>query len=320
MFVRGRGKIKAKAFGTTLDVSVKRNTCATKLSYVADVVTLSLRRLNEHDSLTETGLYRVPGSVARVKTLRESFDNGIAVDLSDESTHDVASLLKLYLRELPTPLIDEETSQRLMDSLDECADDTAKSVCEGLDGYTLALLYILLKHLRKVADHQEENKMNESNICIVFSATTKLPQDVLRYFLDNFHSIFDSLKVELEQPDDMEDEGATSENGAALEARVRQLVATNECLEAEIGVVNSLIKETRAQSSLLRVQLDSMGVVGLPDLVDSVTLPSHVRNHDVCRDISTTNAKLDQVWQSIAQIRLENVAMRAKLMHASPAT
>ncbi|PKU31312.1 rho gtpase-activating protein 22 [Limosa lapponica baueri] len=56
--------------------------------------------------LTEEGLFRMPGQANLVKDLQDSFDCG-EKPLFDSNTdvHTVASLLKLYLRELPEPVI-----------------------------------------------------------------------------------------------------------------------------------------------------------------------------------------------------------------------
>lgn len=56
--------------------------------------------------LTEEGLFRMPGQANLVRDLQDSFDCG-EKPLFDSTTdvHTVASLLKLYLRELPEPVV-----------------------------------------------------------------------------------------------------------------------------------------------------------------------------------------------------------------------
>ncbi|KAJ6634138.1 Rho GTPase-activating protein 6, partial [Pseudolycoriella hygida] len=52
------------------------------------------------------GIFRVSGSIKRVIQLREDFDSGNIHEIhSDASPHDVAALLKEFLRELPEPLL-----------------------------------------------------------------------------------------------------------------------------------------------------------------------------------------------------------------------
>uniref|UniRef100_A0A6I8Q4R6 Rho GTPase-activating protein 22 n=1 Tax=Xenopus tropicalis TaxID=8364 RepID=A0A6I8Q4R6_XENTR len=58
------------------------------------------------NGLQEEGLFRLPGQATLVKELQDTFDSG-GKPTFDKSTdvHTVASLLKLYLRELPEPVI-----------------------------------------------------------------------------------------------------------------------------------------------------------------------------------------------------------------------
>ncbi|XP_038821564.1 rho GTPase-activating protein 24-like [Salvelinus namaycush] len=56
--------------------------------------------------LLEVGLFRQPGQATLVKELQDAFDAGEKPSFdSSTDVHTVASLLKLYLRELPEPLV-----------------------------------------------------------------------------------------------------------------------------------------------------------------------------------------------------------------------
>lgn len=64
------------------------------------------------------GLFRLCGSVVRTRKLRQRWDHGERVDLKhEEDVSTVASLLKLFLRELPTPIVPEPQCKRLLLSL-----------------------------------------------------------------------------------------------------------------------------------------------------------------------------------------------------------
>lgn len=53
------------------------------------------------------GLFRVPGNSVRQQILRDALNNGTDVDLESGEFHsnDVATLLKMFLGELPEPLL-----------------------------------------------------------------------------------------------------------------------------------------------------------------------------------------------------------------------
>lgn len=56
--------------------------------------------------LQEVGIFRLPGQASRIQAMKEVYDSGSQEDFSSmEDVHTVASLLKLYLRELPEPVV-----------------------------------------------------------------------------------------------------------------------------------------------------------------------------------------------------------------------
>ncbi|XP_008398705.1 rho GTPase-activating protein 6 isoform X1 [Poecilia reticulata] len=75
---------------------------------VPRIVDLCCQHL-EKNGLQTVGIFRVGSSKKRVRQLREEFDQGWEVHLSDEHcVHDVAALLKKFLRDLPDPLLTRE--------------------------------------------------------------------------------------------------------------------------------------------------------------------------------------------------------------------
>uniref|UniRef100_A0A3B4AL72 Rho-GAP domain-containing protein n=1 Tax=Periophthalmus magnuspinnatus TaxID=409849 RepID=A0A3B4AL72_9GOBI len=63
----------------------------------------------ESHGLQTVGIFRVGSSKKRVRQLREDFDLGLDVQLDEEqSIHDVAALLKEFLRDMPDPLLPRE--------------------------------------------------------------------------------------------------------------------------------------------------------------------------------------------------------------------
>lgn len=61
------------------------------------------------------GLFRLCGSVVRTRQLRQRWDGGERVDLEQEGdVPTVASLLKLFLRELPSSVVPEHQRKQLV--------------------------------------------------------------------------------------------------------------------------------------------------------------------------------------------------------------
>ncbi|CAO2637956.1 Rho GTPase-activating protein 22 [Lemmus lemmus] len=133
--------------------------------------------------LSEEGLFRMPGQANLVRDLQDSFDCG-EKPLFDSTTdvHTVASLLKLYLRELPEPVI---PFARYEDFL-SCAQLLTKDEGEGtlelakqvsnLPQANYNLLRYICRFLDEVQAHSDVNKMSVQNLATVFGPNILRPQ------------------------------------------------------------------------------------------------------------------------------------------------
>ncbi|KAM6219698.1 rho GTPase-activating protein 45 [Rhynchocyon petersi] len=157
----------------------------------------------ERRALHTKGIYRVNGVKTRVEKLCQAFENGQElVELSQASPHDISNVLKLYLRQLPEPLI----SFRLYHELVGLAKDNLKAEAEAkaaargrqdkdesaaaavamagrlrellrdLPSENRATLQYLLRHLRRIVQVEQDNKMTPGNLGIVFGPTLLRPR------------------------------------------------------------------------------------------------------------------------------------------------
>ncbi|XP_062454333.1 rho GTPase-activating protein SYDE1 [Rhea pennata] len=124
------------------------------------------------------GLYRLCGSAAVKKELRDAFerDSG-AVTLSEHLYPDinvVTGILKDYLRELPTPLITPTLYRVVLEAMGARAPGVlpgrqdAVSLLDCLPDAEKATLTRLLDHLSLVASFHGFNRMNPQNIAVCF--------------------------------------------------------------------------------------------------------------------------------------------------------
>ncbi|KAM4852420.1 rho GTPase-activating protein 22 isoform 2-T2 [Thomomys bottae] len=138
--------------------------------------------IREH-GLTEEGLFRMPGQANLVRDLQDSFDCGEKpLFNSTTDVHTVASLLKLYLRELPEPVIpfaryDDFLScaQLLTKDEGEGTLELAKQV-SNLPQANYNLLRYICKFLDEVQSHSSINKMSVQNLATVFGPNILRPQ------------------------------------------------------------------------------------------------------------------------------------------------
>nr|XP_020447203.1 rho GTPase-activating protein 29 [Monopterus albus] len=161
----------------------------------------------ESRALNIKGIYRVNGAKSRVEKLCQAFENGKdLVELSDLSPHDIGNVLKLYLRQLPEPLILYRYYNDFIGLAKECqrviVEETDKppstqtgdkggpsiqlnrvifkirDLLRQLPTANYRTLRYLIAHLNRVSKQAEENKMTASNLGIIFGPTLVKPQQI----------------------------------------------------------------------------------------------------------------------------------------------
>uniref|UniRef100_A0A0A1XK29 Rho GTPase-activating protein 6 n=1 Tax=Zeugodacus cucurbitae TaxID=28588 RepID=A0A0A1XK29_ZEUCU len=165
---------------------------------VPTFITSCIKYLEEH-GLHKVGLFRVSTSKKRVKQMREEFDKNIVTDIRNETCpHDVATLLKEFLRDLPEPLLCSGLykafleTQRIRNRRLQL--EAISHLVKLLPVAHRDTLYILLKFLARVASCSDDitghggnvqvcgNKMDSNNLATVFAP------NILRTNLTNLSS------------------------------------------------------------------------------------------------------------------------------------
>nr|XP_014345281.1 PREDICTED: rho GTPase-activating protein 6 [Latimeria chalumnae] len=130
------------------------------------------------------GIFRVGSSKKRVRQLREEFDRGVDVVLDEEhSVHDVAALLKEFLRDMPDPLLTKELYTAFINTLllepEEQLQSALQLLLYLLPPCNCDTLHRILQFLSTVASHAEDtldkdgqeitgNKMTSLNLATIF--------------------------------------------------------------------------------------------------------------------------------------------------------
>lgn len=145
-----------------------------------------LRSGNGHHLMTE-GIFRVPGSAEEVNSFKAKYNLGEDPKFSESHVHSVASMLKLYFRELPEPLCTYKGYQLFCDSQREPDAEQGKvmlmAALAALPPVNRALFATVTRLLKDVAAHEKLNFMSPDNLGIVWGPT------LLREEKENFMSM-----------------------------------------------------------------------------------------------------------------------------------
>ncbi|XP_027135022.1 rho GTPase-activating protein 9 isoform X5 [Larimichthys crocea] len=190
-----KGLIKDQVFGCRLEML-----CERERSKVPRFVRLCTEAV-EKRGLDTDGIYRVSGNLAVIQKLRYLVNHERAVttdgrymfpaelvqeeklnlDESDwEDIHVITGALKLFFRELPEPVVpfgfftDIMETVKMSDYMDKV--DRLKCLVLNMPPPNHDTLQFMCRHLKRVLEHTDSNRMTTQNIGIVFGPTLMRPE------------------------------------------------------------------------------------------------------------------------------------------------
>ncbi|XP_010146556.1 PREDICTED: rho GTPase-activating protein 12 isoform X6 [Eurypyga helias] len=193
--VREKGYIKDQVFGSNLT-----SLCQRENSTVPKFVKLCIEHVEEH-GLDIDGLYRVSGNLAVIQKLRFAVNHDEKLDLNDskwEDIHVITGALKMFFRELPEPLftynhfndfvnaIKQEPRQRV---------HAVKDLIKQLPKPNQDTMQVLFRHLKRVVENGEKNRMTYQSVAIVFGPTLLKPEKETGNIA--VHTVYQNQIVEL---------------------------------------------------------------------------------------------------------------------------
>ncbi|XP_014187809.1 rho GTPase-activating protein 12 isoform X6 [Haplochromis burtoni] len=175
--VKDKGYIKDQVFGCALS-----SLCQRENTTVPNFVKMCIDNV-ENNGLSVDGLYRVSGNLAVIQKLRFAVNHDEKVNLSDgkwEDIHVTTGALKMFFRELPEPLFTYSLFHDFVSAI-KISDhkhrvQSIKELVRQLPKPNHDTMQALFKHLRKVIDYGEENRMTTQSVAIVFGPTLLRPE------------------------------------------------------------------------------------------------------------------------------------------------
>jgi hypothetical protein len=169
-------KYVKRMFGIDLTTLVKAQN-----TLIPIVVEMCIKEI-EARGVDSEGIYRVAGFHDDVEAIKMCFDkDGELTDISADKYEDIntiTSLLKLYFRILPIPLVTFELYHRVMEPIKsevaillEDQVEALRHILGQLPPAHYHTLKYLMAHLQRVTEHQQKNMMGSENLSIVFAPT-----------------------------------------------------------------------------------------------------------------------------------------------------
>ncbi|XP_051959273.1 rho GTPase-activating protein 12b isoform X1 [Xyrauchen texanus] len=175
--VRDKGYIKDQVFGCSLTALCQREGTS-----VPNFVKMCIEHV-ESTGLNVDGLYRVSGNLAVIQKLRFAVNHDEKVNLEDnkwEDIHVTTGALKMFFRELPEPLFTYASFSDFIEAIKNSdykqRVQSIKDLIKQLPNPNQETMKVLFKHLKRVIDHGEVNRMTTQSVAIVFGPTLLRPE------------------------------------------------------------------------------------------------------------------------------------------------
>ncbi|MBW0491161.1 hypothetical protein O181_030876 [Austropuccinia psidii MF-1] len=173
-----------KTFGVDLATQMLRDGIET----VPKVVEKCIEAIERAGGLEMVGIYRLSGTTSKIARLKSRFDTeieNVKLEVGDENQseiNDIAGVLKLWLRELPEPLL----TWNLYSSFIEAGridNDRLRHIrlherVNELPDPNYATLKYLMGHLDKIRRNETVNSMGVSNLAVIFGPTLLSPPPI----------------------------------------------------------------------------------------------------------------------------------------------
>ncbi|CAL7937991.1 unnamed protein product [Xylocopa violacea] len=223
-------------FGVSLHLAVERSRCHDGVELPL-VVRDCIDFVEEHGMNVE-GLYKVPGVKSKVQFLKKLYNYREAVNLSEFEPTVATSLLILFLRELPEPVLENsEMISRFEQaaSTKDVAQREAQLVhlTQQLPECNRVLLAWVILHLDHVTAREKTTKMNAQTISMTLSPVLQMSHRLLLALLFHCKALFPNVQLMKYVP--------------PLSAGSVNLPDTVESIAAELSKQESLLSQIHMQ-------------------------------------------------------------------------
>ncbi|KYM82657.1 RalA-binding protein 1 [Atta colombica] len=195
---KGKHEEEQPIFGVSLHLAVERSCChdGVKLPLV---IRDCIDYVEEHGMNVE-GLYKAPGVKSKIQHLKKLYNNRELVNISEFEPTVATSLLILFLRELPEPVLENsETISRFEQaaSTKDVAQREAQlaQLTQQLPECNRILLAWVTLHLDNVTAREKTTKMNAQTISMTLSPVLQMSHRLLLALLFHCKALFPNIQL-----------------------------------------------------------------------------------------------------------------------------
>ncbi|XP_055342347.1 LOW QUALITY PROTEIN: uncharacterized protein LOC129590925 [Paramacrobiotus metropolitanus] len=257
------------------------------------------------------GIYRLSGIQSNIHRLRQEFDADHVPDLANselymQDIHSVASVLKLYFRELPNPLLTHQLYEQFVEAV-QAAEELRllkiHDVVSRLPPPHYRTLEYLMRHLARIASAAGRTGMTSKNLAIVWapnllrSSESESSLDALKgvsvcaiaveYLVNYAELIFSSQ---------MQTPALLSRSGmSGLSGRPKSLAVSNPAKLLTLDQARSVTRANPSEALPAFVEVGA-GPHNLPQFHTVIELP---KSRGKRRSRSVKDRKTSLTWRSI---------------------
>ncbi|CAH0555994.1 unnamed protein product [Brassicogethes aeneus] len=177
---------------STFGIPIENCLCGNN-RYIPKVVE-TCTNIVEEKGLNTIGIYRVPGNNASITALTDEINRSDDIPMEDTRWNDVnvvSSILKSYFRKMPDSLITVKRYPSFIEA-DKIEDPemrmmTLRRLVKSLPAHNYETLKHIIRHLNKVIEKSDVNKMDPKNLAIVFGPT------IIRSESDSMESMVNNM-------------------------------------------------------------------------------------------------------------------------------
>ncbi|XP_046813525.1 ralA-binding protein 1 [Vespa crabro] len=223
-------------FGVSLSLAVERSRCHDGIELPL-VIRDCIDYVEEHGMNIEC-LYKIPGVKSKIQNLKKLYNQRETVNISEFEPTVATSLLVLFLRELPEPVLENsETISRFEQaaSTKEIAQRESQllQLTHQLPKCNRTLLAWVTLHLDHVAAREKTTKMNAQTISMTLSPVLQMSHRLLSALLFHCKALFPDVQLKKYIP--------------PLSSGSTNLPETVESIAAELAKQESLLSQIHMQ-------------------------------------------------------------------------